>query len=92
MIDNINIGKEDAKNLAKLLKGIDAHINGIPINTVPDSKFIRPSKNKIYMFKKWCEDLGLNFSIREEKGIGIDGACGQLRSKKRGNNESNCSV
>ena len=68
------------------------HINGIPINTIKDTQFIRPSRNKIYVFKKWCEDLGLNFSIREEKGLDIDGACGQLRSKKRGNNESNCSM
>lgn len=92
MIDKINITKDDARNLAKLLQRIDCYINGIPINTIKNTDFIRPSKNKIYTFKKWCEDLGLSFSIREEKGLDIDGACGQLRSKKRGNNESNCSM
>lgn len=92
MIDKININKDDAKNLAKLLQGINCHINGIMINMIKNTDFIRPSRNKAYAFKKWCEELGLSFSLREEKGLDIDGACGQLRSKKRGSNESSCSM
>lgn len=92
MIDKLNISKRDAVELSELLKGIDCHINGIPINTVPGTDFIRPSRNKIYTFKNWCQESGLSFSIREEKGLEIDGACGQLRNKKRGSNESSCSM
>lgn len=83
MIDSMNIWPDDARNLANLLKGIDCHINGIPVNSVKDSEFKRPKKKDIYTFKKLCEDYGLSFSIREEKGIDIDGACGQLRNKER---------
>lgn len=83
MIDNMNIFPEDARKLADLLKGIDCHINGIPVNSVSESEFKRPKKNDIYKFKKMCEELGLSFSIREEKGLDIDGACGQLRNKER---------
>lgn len=83
MIDSMNIWPDDARNLANLLKGIDCHINGIPVNSVENSEFKRPKKKDIYKFKKLCEDYGLSFSIREEKGIDIDGACGQLRNKER---------
>ena len=83
MIDSMNIWPDDARNLANLLKGIDCHINGIPVNSIKDREFKRPKKKDIYTFKKLCEDYGLSFSIREEKGIDIDGACGQLRNKER---------
>ena len=83
MIDSMNIWPDDARNLANLLKGIDCHINGILVNSIENSEFKRPKKKDIYTFKKLCEDYGLSFSIREEKGIDIDGACGQLRNKER---------
>ena len=83
MIESMNIWPDDARNLANLLKGIDCHINGIPVNSVIGSEFKRPKKKDIHRFKKLCEDYGLSFSIREEKGIDIDGACGQLRNKER---------
>ncbi len=83
MIDSMNIWPDDARQLANLLKGIDCHINGIPVNSVSGSEFKRPKKKDIYSFKKLCEEYGLSFSIREEKGTDIDGACGQLRNKER---------
>lgn len=83
MIDTMNIWPDDARQLTDLLKGIDCHINGIPVNSVAGSEFKRPKKKDIYSFKKLCENYGLSFSIREEKGIDIDGACGQLRNKER---------
>ncbi|MDD2370727.1 MAG: 23S rRNA (adenine(2503)-C(2))-methyltransferase RlmN [Firmicutes bacterium] len=83
MIDSMNIWPDDARQLANLLKGIDCHINGIPVNSVSGSEFKRPKKKDMYEFKKLCEEYGLSFSIREEKGTDIDGACGQLRNKER---------
>ncbi len=83
MINGMNIWPDDARQLANLLKGIDCHINGIPVNSVSDSEFERPKKKDIYSFKKMCEKYGLSFSIREEKGTDIEGACGQLKNKER---------
>ena len=82
MIDSMNIWPDDARQLANLVKGIDCHINGIPVNSVSNSEFKRPKRKDIYAFKKLCEEYGLSFSIREEKGTDIDGACGQLRNKE----------
>ena len=89
MIDGKNLEERDAKELSRLLEGLDSHINGIPINTVPGSGFIRPTKKTVFRFKSLCEGLGLSFSVREEKGLEIDGACGQLRNKERNRDESN---
>lgn len=83
IIDGINMSDQDARELGRLLKGIDCHINGIPINAVPGSRFKRPSRNKVYHFKALCEAQGLSFSIREEKGLDVEGACGQLRNQER---------
>lgn len=88
MIEGQNIQERDARELATLLKGIDCHINGIPINGVPGSEFQRPSRNASRRFMGMCQNLGLSFSIREEKGTDIDGACGQLRNKERKVHES----
>ena len=90
MIDGKNLEERDARELARCLEGLDSHINGIPINAVEGSGFKRPSKKTIFRFKSLCESLGLSFSVREEKGLEIDGACGQLRNKERDRDESNC--
>lgn len=89
LIDGVNIGESHARELAALLKGIDCHINGIPINAVEGSAFKRPSRNAVYRFKSLCEGYGLSFSVREEKGQEIEGACGQLRNQERNKHESN---
>lgn len=68
--------------LKNLLKELDCHINLIPVNPVADTKSIfRPEKKAVTEFAKALKKAGLNCSIREEKGLDIDGACGQLRGK-----------
>ncbi len=48
---------------------------------MPGSSFTRPSKKRIYEFLREIKELGVEVSIREEKGTDIDAACGQLRGK-----------
>lgn len=88
LIDGMNMEAKDARELRSLLKGLSCHINGIPVNSVPGSAFKRPGRNKIREFKKHCLELGLSFSVREEKGLDIQGACGQLRNQERKPDES----
>lgn len=75
-----NTNQEEAKAVAALLKGMLAHVNLIPVNPV-DSNTKRPAKEKIMVFKKILESARVPVSIREEKGIDIDAACGQLRQR-----------
>lgn len=70
------------KQLKQLLHGMDCHLNIIPVNPVADTaQFSRPHKKQVTAFVKALKDAGLNASVREEKGMDIDGACGQLRGK-----------
>lgn len=82
LLDDVNISKTDADNLAKLVKPLLANINLIPYNEVENLAYKKPSARKIEMFYNWLIDAGLNVTIREEKGADIEAACGQLATKK----------
>lgn len=79
-LQNANTNKEEAQALIKLLRGMLVHVNLIPINPVSGS-IQRPAKEKIMMFKNILEEARVPVSIREEKGLDIEAACGQLRQR-----------
>ncbi len=78
LLDEVNMSKLDADNLAKLIGPLLANINLIPYNEVDSLNYKKPSKNKVNTFYNWLINMGLNVTIREEKGADIEAACGQL--------------
>ena len=80
LIAGENDSDEDAKNLARLLKGFPTHVNLIPVNTVAESGLLRPGRSEVQEFNKKLEKYGINVTIRKEMGSDINGACGQLRN------------
>jgi 23S rRNA (adenine2503-C2)-methyltransferase len=76
-----NTNKTEAQGLVRLLQGMAAHVNLIPVNPVSGSKVRRPTKEKMLRFKKMLEEAKIAVSFREEKGVDIDAACGQLRQR-----------
>lgn len=85
LIDNINDKIDDAHKISKLLlKHIDKSnfiINLIPINTIKESNFKRPSRDRLETFVSILNDYQINNTIRRELGSDISGSCGQLRYK-----------
>lgn len=81
MIAGVNDTKEDAKGLGELLKGMNCHINLIPVNPIAEREYKSPDKNKAFAFQKMIEKYVKFVTIRREMGRDIDGACGQLRRK-----------
>lgn len=77
--NNDNI--EDAKRLVKLLKGMLAHVNLIPINKIEDGKYTKSTNENILKFRDYLNDNGITATVRRELGSDIDAACGQLRRK-----------
>lgn len=73
--DNLN----DAKELAKLLKGILCHVNLIPINKINNGKYTKSTNDNIIKFRDYLNERGIVATIRRELGSDIDAACGQLR-------------
>ncbi len=83
-----NDNLEDAKELAKLLKGMLAHVNLIPINKIESGIYTKSDNENIIKFRDYLNNKGITATIRRELGEDIEAACGQLRrkniQKKRG--------
>lgn len=76
-----NDNLEDAKRLVKLLKGMNCHVNLIPINKIENGTFTKSTNESIMKFRDYLNDHGIVATIRRELGSDIDAACGQLRRK-----------
>ena len=83
LLDEVNISRNDAHKMIKLIKPLLANVNLIPYNEIEGLPFKKPETAKIWQFYQWLQDGGLNVSIREERGSDINAACGQLRSDYR---------
>ena len=76
-----NDNLEDAKRLVKLLKGMIAHVNLIPINKIENGKYTKSTNENILKFRDYLNENGIVATVRRELGSDIDAACGQLRRK-----------
>lgn len=82
MIRGLNDSLEDADKLRELLRGLNCHVNLIPLNEGTGS--LKPTpKRDIYAFMKRLEPVGA--TVRRSLGAEIEGACGQLRRKHMNN-------
>jgi 23S rRNA (adenine2503-C2)-methyltransferase len=79
LLEGVNDSVEDARRLAKLLKGIRGKINLIPFNDWEGSGFGRPPLARILAFQTILLEQGIRATIRWSKGEDIGAACGQLR-------------
>ena len=82
MLDNINDSEKDAKELCKLLKGLNCYVNLIPYNETENIEYKRSNDEKITKFYDIIKKSGITVTKRREFGSNISAACGQLRSKK----------
>jgi 23S rRNA (adenine2503-C2)-methyltransferase len=76
-IDNFNMSQDDINAIVKLLRGINCHINLIPVNTIDETEYKVSVKN-IEKFKELLAKQGFNVTIRRRLGADINAACGQL--------------
>lgn len=81
LVGGVNDTKEDAKELSDLIKGMNCHVNLIPVNPIKERDYIQSNIKVVEEFKNKLEKKGINVTIRREMGRDIDGACGQLRRK-----------
>jgi len=81
LIDQLNDGEQQAKELTALMHGQLASVNLIPINPVVERSLLRPSKARIDWFEGYLASHHVNVTVRREMGTDIQAACGQLRNK-----------
>ncbi len=81
LLEGVNDGAEEAQELARLLRGMNCHVNLIPYNPVAGlSSYKRPRKS-IKAFREVLEGAGIQVTQRMQRGPDIDAACGQLKTK-----------
>ena len=82
VIDNVNSDKQSAERLAHLIKGINCHVNLIPVNTVKERDY-RSSRKSAEKFKEYLDTMKINATVRRTLGSDIEAACGQLRRERK---------
>jgi 23S rRNA (adenine2503-C2)-methyltransferase len=78
MIKDVNDQPWRADLLGQLLAGRLAHVNLIPLNPTPGSRWDASSKPVEREFVRRLRAAGVPATVRDTRGREIDGACGQL--------------
>ena len=81
LIRDVNAGPEHADELAKRLRGLQCHVNLIPLNEVEESDFHGIARQEAEQIASYLTAHGVPATVRRSLGRDIDAACGQLRSK-----------
>lgn len=89
LLKGVNDQPEHARQLAKLLKGLNAYVNLIPYNSVDEKQFKSVKHDEAMVFYDLLMKNHVRVTIRKEHGQDIDAACGQLRINelKKGNGQ-----
>ena len=73
------IADELSRELARRLRGMQCHVNLIPLNTVAERDLKGVTEETVNRFLKVLEEEHISATRRREMGDDIEGACGQLR-------------
>jgi len=78
-MQGINDSADLAHELGEKLQSLLCHVNVIPLNPIPDSKFQPSSDEDTKRFVEILHEYGISATIRLRRGIEINAGCGQLR-------------
>jgi len=78
MLNGINDSMDQARELAKTLRGTPSKINLIPWNPFPGAPYEKSSNSRVDRFAKVLQEEGYTCIVRRTRGDDIDAACGQL--------------
>ena len=79
LVEGVNDSEENAKELIHVVRGLNCHVNLIPVNPIKERDFKQTQMQFVQNFKNILEKNRINVTIRREMGSDIDAACGQLR-------------
>jgi len=88
LIGGVNDSADHARRLAELLKGIDAHVNLIPLNATEGYEGQAPDEANVREFQRIIQESGMPSTVRQRRGIDVAAGCGQLKAKRMNRLES----
>jgi len=84
MIDGMNDTLPLAERLAEVARGWLSHVNLIPLNPTPGSRWTGSSPAKVAAFRDLLATAGVPVTVRDTRGREIEAACGQLHAQLAG--------
>jgi 23S rRNA (adenine2503-C2)-methyltransferase len=81
LISGRNDTGEQANALGRLLEGLRAHVNLIPLNPTTGYDGLPSDDDAARRFQKTLTQYGLPSTIRQRRGVDINAGCGQLRTR-----------
>ncbi len=81
LMRDVNDSPEHARALVRLLRGVLAHVNLIPMNPVEGTPFQPSTRRDTVRFARLVEEAGIPVTVRLRRGLEIDAGCGQLRRR-----------
>jgi len=84
MIDGVNDGDDQAEGLVSIAAGWRSHLNLIPLNPTPGSRWSGTPAAGIERFVRRLRAGGVSATVRDTRGREIDAACGQLHAQLSG--------
>ena len=82
LIDGVNDRPSDAAELSRYARPLGAHVNLIPLNPTPGYAVRGTPPDRVREFRDRLVALGVNATVRRNRGTSIDAACGQLRAER----------
>ena len=81
LVRDVNDTSQDAGRLSELIRGMNCHVNLIPVNPIKERTYVQSDKRAVEAFRDRLIKNGITATVRREMGRDIDGACGQLRRR-----------
>jgi 23S rRNA (adenine2503-C2)-methyltransferase len=79
----VNDTPEHAQRVAELLRGLDAHVNLIPLNRTEGYEGVESAEEAANEFHRLLQEAGYPCTIRQRRGIDVAAGCGQLKAEKQ---------
>jgi 23S rRNA (adenine2503-C2)-methyltransferase len=83
LIAGQNDSQQQARKVANLLKGLDAHINLIPLNPTTGFTGSASATTAAERFKAVLQEAGFPSTVRQRRGIDVAAGCGQLQAERK---------
>lgn len=87
MFRSVNDDARHARELAKVLRGLDCRVNLIRFHAIPGSPLLPCSTAQMERFRDQLNADGITATIRASRGEDIMAACGMLAGKEGENKE-----
>lgn len=82
LMAGVNDSDAEIQALIEFARGWMCHVNLIPVNPIAGGRFASPPVPRVSAIASALRAAGIECSVRKERGVDIDAACGQLTQKR----------